>query len=57
MAEEIELQAQSPVTPLDDAEPPLTEPIIVNCAFITGCAVEAEDYTVRIVAWERTMGG
>jgi hypothetical protein len=38
-------------------KPPLTEPIIVNCAFITGCAVEAEDYTVRIVAWERTMGG
>jgi hypothetical protein len=37
--------------PAEETEPPLTEPEIINCAFVTGCKVEADDHTVRIISW------
>jgi hypothetical protein len=32
-------------------EPPLTEPLIVSCVYITGAAVEAAKHVVRVVGW------
>jgi hypothetical protein len=32
-------------------EPSLSEPEIINPAFITGVAVDADDYAVRIIGW------
>lgn len=32
-------------------EPPLTEPLIVPCLYVTGAAVERADHAVRIVGW------
>jgi hypothetical protein len=38
---------------------PLTEPVVVTSAFLTGCTVEFGNDWARIVAWEQlpAMGG
>lgn len=35
----------------DDADPPLTEPIIVQDVFATGVDIERVDGEVRLIAW------
>ena len=39
--------------------PPLTEPLIVSCIFVTGAAVERTQHVVRLVGWLTTpdLGG
>lgn len=32
-------------------EPPLSEPLVVPCLFITGMAIEPSDYVIRLVGW------
>lgn len=32
-------------------EPPLTEPVIITCVFVTGTAVEVANNHIRIVGW------
>jgi hypothetical protein len=41
------------------ANPPLTEPIFVQCLFITGTHVDAGDGYVRVIGWSHIpqMGG
>lgn len=46
--------------PLDGkGEPPMTEPVIRECLFITGGAVEVAEGTVRLIFWVEApnMGG
>lgn len=30
---------------------PLTEPVIIDCVYVTGATIEADDNVVRIVCW------
>lgn len=32
-------------------DPPLTEPRVVDCLFVTGTAIEISPHTVRIIGW------
>jgi hypothetical protein len=34
-----------------EPEPPLTEPNIVDCLLVTGCAVHADEHVVRLTGW------
>lgn len=36
-------------------EPPLTEPLIVPCLFVTGAAIERTQHVVRLVGWLTTL--
>ena len=36
------------------SEPPLNEPLIVPCLFVTGAAVERTQHVVRLVGWLAT---
>lgn len=40
-------------------EPPLTEPLIVPCLFVTGAAIERTAHVIRIIGWTATpsLGG
>lgn len=32
-------------------EPPLTEPIVISCVYVTGTAIDLSEHVVRIVGW------
>jgi hypothetical protein len=34
-----------------EPEPPITEPNIIDCLLVTGCAVNADAYTVMLTGW------
>lgn len=44
------LAAEGDMMP-DALQPPLTEPEIVPCLFVTGLAIEIADSVVRLVGW------
>jgi hypothetical protein len=42
-----------------EPEAPVTEPSIITCEFVTGCAVDADEYALRFIGWTYmpTLGG
>ncbi|PAP94014.1 hypothetical protein CIT31_16745 [Mesorhizobium wenxiniae] len=39
------------MTPDDDKDPPLTEPIVISDAFVEGIDIERIDGDVRLIGW------